>query len=166
MSAEPFVGEIQVFPFGFAPRGWAPCNGQLLSVNNNQALFSILGIAYGGNGNTTFGLPNLNGRAPLHAANADSTGTFGGEAAHQLTVEEIPPHNHTLAASTSGTNSNTPSGNVWGMSPDNIYSGSADVTMNPNALALSGNSVAHSNMQPYLVLNYCIALTGIYPSRG
>ncbi|KIL35593.1 tail collar protein [Cohnella kolymensis] len=166
--SEPFLGQIQAFPYGFVPRGWAACNGQLLQINTNQALFSLLGNIYGGDGRTNFALPDLRGRVPVHADNSVPLGRAFGEEAHTLTVNEIPAHNHLISANTSGSTSSKPSGNVWGVTPDTAssYTTSANTQMSPAALANSGGSQAHSNMQPYLVLTYCIALTGIFPSRN
>jgi microcystin-dependent protein len=166
MSVEPFVGEIQAFAFGFEPRGWAACNGQILSINQNQALFSILGTTYGGDGMTTFRLPDLRGRTAVQVGNGVSLGQSSGEEAHPLTLNEIPAHNHQALGNTSASNSNKPSGNVWGPTPTNSYTANPNTTMSPNALANAGGNWAHSNMQPYLVLTYCIALNGIFPSRN
>ncbi|MFS0724276.1 phage tail protein [Paenibacillus sp. 1P07SE] len=165
--AEPFVGEIRLFSFGVIPSGWAPCNGQILQVNQNQALFSLLGNRYGGNGQTTFALPNLNGRAPLHRSSSIPVATSAGEAAHTLTLNEMPQHNHTASGSTDSANQPVPTGNTWGTMASNrqIYASTADTTMSPAALATAGGSQAHDNMQPYTVVSFCIALNGIYPTQ-
>ncbi|MFC5649787.1 phage tail protein [Paenibacillus solisilvae] len=164
--SEPFLGEIQAFAFGFEPRGWAACSGQLLPINTNQALFSILGTTYGGDGITTFCLPDLRGRAAVHPGNGVSLGQAAGEEAHTLTANEMPQHNHQVMANTSSSTSNKPAGNVWGPAQENSYTASPNTSMSPNALSNAGGSQAHPNMQPYLALNYCIALTGIFPSRN
>jgi microcystin-dependent protein len=166
MSLEPFIGEIQAFAFGFSPRGWAVCNGQLLAISTNQALFSILGTTYGGDGRTTFKLPDLRGKTPVHVGNGVSLGQSLGEEAHPLTVDEIPAHLHQVSGTTSAANSNKPSGNVWGLTPENSYTANPNISMSPNALANAGGSQPHSNMQPYLILTYCIAINGIFPSRN
>jgi microcystin-dependent protein len=165
---DPFLGEIRLFSFGFAPRGWAFCNGQLLAINQNQALFSILGTMYGGNGITTFALPDLRGRVPVNPGSGILLGEKAGEEAHTLSVSEIPSHIHQALASTSSATTASPNGNVWaGLSVGGYINDSApDVSMNPGALAPTGASAPHSNMQPYNVFSFCIAITGIFPSRN
>ena len=166
---EPFLSEIRIFSFGFAPRGWAQCNGQLLSINQNQALFSLLGTTYGGNGQTNFQLPNLQGREPIHVGLGLVLGQSGGEQNHTLTVPEMPGHTHAAQASSAAASTNSPAGALLADSvaaqqyhdPD----GQA-TTLAPAALDVAGGSQAHTNMQPYVVLNICIALQGIYPSRN
>ena len=173
--ADPFVAEIRIFPFNFAPRGWAMCNGQLLPISQNTALFSLLGTYYGGDGKTTFALPNLQGSAPLHQGQGSGLsiydlGQSGGEQTVSLIQSEIPAHPHQAsAASGSGPTSPAPD-NTWGTltgrTPPPLYvDGSPNVTMG-NALSVAGNSQPHNNMQPYLTLNICIALQGVFPPRG
>ena len=163
----PFLGEIKIISWNFAPQGWAFCNGQLLPINQNQALFSILGTTYGGNGQTTFALPNLQGRMPFHTGNGYTLGETGGEMAHTLTQQELPTHNHIVNASTAPGILISPSNNTWGVTTQNPYSsGSPDSSMTPATISNVGGSQAHNNMQPFLVLNFIIALQGIFPSRN
>lgn len=168
--AEPFLGEIRLASFGVLPRGWAPCNGQLLPIAQNAALFSLLGTTYGGDGRTTFALPNLQGRVPMHVGSGVQLGQAGGEAAHALTVAEMPAHNHAALASTDLANSASPAGNVpgaKGRGGRDIYAaaGSAPVALNAGSIPANGGGAAHPNLQPYLPLNFMIALQGIFPSR-
>ncbi|MGO4109345.1 phage tail protein [Paenibacillus sp. YAF4_2] len=164
--AEPFIGEIRQFPFNFAPKGWAQCNGQLLPIQNNQALFSILGVTYGGNGTNNFALPNLQGRVPIHPSGTVTLGQTSGEEAHALTVNEIPQHTHQAIGGSDATAS-APGGKTWGTPPSvQPFAIAPNAVMSPQAIAPAGGSQPHSNMQPYTVLNFCIALTGIYPSRN
>ena len=152
--------------FGFPPKGWALCNGQLLPINQNQALFSLLGTTYGGDGRQTFGLPDLQGRTPNHMGNGFSIGQRGGEQAHTLSIAEIPTHVHTASASSAASDSFAPANNYLGMA-NNFYAPPADLTsLVPGTLANIGGSQAHLNMQPYLVLSFCIALQGIFPSQN
>lgn len=163
--AEPFLSEIRIMSFVFAPQGWALCNGQLLPINQNQALFSLLGTTYGGDGRVNFGLPDLRGRVPIHMGAGHTLGERGGEQAHTLSISEIPTHVHVAK----GTNTNgalaVPSGNVLGAF-NNAYSQPAALTtINPATIANVGGSQAHLNMEPFLVLSFCIALQGIFPSQ-
>ncbi|WDF50048.1 tail fiber protein [Paenibacillus sp. KACC 21273] len=166
--AEPFVGEIRIFAFGTIPNGWAPCNGQKLPIRNNQALFSIITTLYGGDGVNDFALPNLQGRVPVNPGTGITLGQSSGEAAHALTANEMPNHNHTLKANKTSSNSKVAAGNfaavtgtvnsyATGINPNQLLS--------PSAVSKSGGDLVHNNMQPYLTFNFCIALTGIYPSR-
>lgn len=168
--AEPFLAEIRLFSFKFAPRGWAQCNGQLLPIAQNMALFSLIGTTYGGDGKTTFALPNLQGRVPVNPNQGSITyGAVGGEEAHTLTVNEMPMHTHQTSASndTAAPLATDPTGKVWGVSfNNNIYSPTTNTAMSPNAIGTSGGSKPHNNMQPYTVVNYCIALSGIFPPRN
>jgi len=163
--AEPFLGEIRSFAFGVIPRGWLACQGQMLPIQQNQALFSLLGISYGGNGVTTFGLPDLRGRVPLHLSPAYPLGAAGGEASHTLTVNEMPVHVHGVQASTEAATLIPPQGNVWPQSVDTYAASAPDVPMGARAVSTAGGSQAHNNMQPYTTISFCIAIQGIYPPR-
>lgn len=167
--SEPFIGEIQIFAFDFAPKGWASCNGQILPIAQNQALFSLLGTTYGGNGQTTFALPDLRGRVPIHPDNAGFTqGQVSGSEGVTLLVSQIPAHTHSVSAQAASGTVATPVGNFPGQLPAGraIFSNTAGSQMNAGAVSNAGGSQPHSNMQPYTVLNICIALTGIFPSRN
>lgn len=169
--AEPFLAEIRSFSFNFAPRGWAFCNGQLLSIQQNQALYSLLGVTYGGDGRTTFALPNLQGRVAIHRSSTIPYGASSGESTHTLTVNEMPMHTHQAFGSMDLAVSFRPTDNTWGSNNNNtnIYEttpGSDPAVMSPNSIGISGGSQPHNNMQPYTALNYCIALAGIFPSRS
>ncbi len=161
--SEPYMSEIRIFSFGFAPKGWAMCSGQLLPIQQNQALYSLLGTTYGGDGRTNFALPNLQGRIPIHSLSR--LGEAGGENAHTLTVPEIPAHNHTVSASSAAASSTTPGGNLCASETVPAYADDPAVSMNSAAVASVGGSQPHPNMPPYLALNFCIALVGIFPSR-
>ena len=168
--ATPFLGEIRACSFDFAPRGWALCNGQLLPINQNQALFSLLGTTYGGNGQSTFALPNLQGRVPLHFGNGFVQGQSGGEEQHTLALSEMPTHAHTPAAlGTAGTVS-SPAGALPAVTPTgmgNVYGAAiTPVPMQSAAVGGAGSGQPHSNVQPYLTVNFVIALQGIFPSRN
>ncbi|MDX2032620.1 MAG: tail fiber protein [Blastocatellia bacterium] len=165
--SEPFIGEVKIAGFGIVPKGWALCNGSLLAINQYQALFSILGTTYGGNGTTNFALPDLRGRAPLGTTGQFPEGMKGGEEAHVLTVNEIPSHTHSVVASGNGPDQAAPAGGSWSTLTENLYTNSAPGTpMNPAAVSTTGSSQPHPNMPPYLALNYIIALTGIFPPRS
>ncbi|MBD0381959.1 phage tail protein [Paenibacillus sedimenti] len=163
--ANPFLGEIRLFSLGYAPKGWAQCNGQLLPINQNQALFSLLGTTYGGDGRTTFALPDLRGRVPVHAGPGITLGEVGGEEAHTLLESEMPSHTHLARATTKEADSDDPNNVYWASLTVSGYSyNPPNVTMSPQALAVAGGSRPHENRQPYTVVNYCIALLGIFPS--
>ena len=167
----PFMGELRIMSFGFAPRGWAFANGQLLPINQNQALFSLLGTTYGGNGQTTFALPNLQGRSPIHEGNGHTLGEQGGEQAHTLSIAELPTHTHVANGSSSAADAAVPSGNLLGVVDNttfgNAYAAATNlVALNAQAVSYVGGSQAHLNMQPFLTLNFCIALQGIFPSQN
>jgi len=168
--SEPFLAEIRIVSFNFAPRGWAFCNGQILPINQNQALFSLLGTTYGGDGRVNFALPDLRGRAPLHVDNSSiQLGQRAGEESHTLTVPEIPLHQHQLnMKNTDGTNTPPPTPSISKSKIEQRFStvSPGSVAMNPSSISNSGGGQAHNNMQPSLVLNYCIALQGIFPSRN
>src|SRR5688572_12825382 len=171
--AEPFLGEIRIFSFPFAPKGWALCNGQTLPINQNQALFSCIGgTLWGGNGQTTFALPNLQGKVPIHVGAGHALGPpppntiAAGEVAHTLTVAELPAHTHVAQGSSAAGNSPVPTNNLLAkVEGVDVYSPVATtVAMAPSMVSNAGGGQAHPNMQPYLALNFCIALQGIFPS--
>ena len=165
--SEPFIGQISVVAFNFAPRGWALCNGQLLSISTNQALFSLLGTTYGGNGQTTFALPDLRGRAAMNASSANPLGSVGGTETVTLAPAQMPTHSHNVNATTAAHSLGNPTGNLWAASTANQYAASPDATtLSPAALGSAGGGQPHSNMQPSTVLNFVIALQGIFPSRN
>jgi microcystin-dependent protein len=170
--ADPFVAEIRIFPFNFAPTGWAFCDGQLLPISQNTALFSLLGTTYGGDGKSTFALPDLRDRAPMHwgqgpGLSLHDLGESGGSEAVTLIASELPAHSHALSGSSSAADTNNPvgalpatvSGALYG-TPQNL------VAFAPESLALAGGSQPHNNMQPYLTLNFCIAMQGVFPPRS
>jgi len=165
--AEPFLSEIRIMSFGFPPKGWALCDGQLLPINQNQALFSLLGTTYGGDGRVNFALPDLQGRVPIHMGAGHTEGERGGEQGHTLSISEIPTHTHVLnGTSTTGTLI-IAAGNLPGNSPTQMYQAPTTnlTAMNAASIATVGGSQAHLNMQPFLVLNFSIALQGIFPSQ-
>jgi microcystin-dependent protein len=167
--SEPFLSEIKIMSFNFPPKGWAMCNGQLLPINQNQALFSLLGTTYGGDGRVNFGLPNLQGRTPMHMGNGHTLGERGGEQAHTLSISELPTHTHTASAANVPATSNAPSGArmIAQSVGASMYAVASNLgAMSPQALAAVGNSQAHLNTQPYLTLTFCIALQGIFPSQN
>ncbi|QGN34367.1 phage tail protein [Microlunatus sp. Gsoil 973] len=164
--SDPFLGEIRLVSFNFPPRGWAFCNGQLLQINQNQALFSIVGTTYGGDGRTTFALPNFAGRMPIHQGQGFTVGQQGGEATHTLTVAEMPAHNHPALAG-GAANGSSPNGTTWAPADGALeYSNAANTTMSRAAIADGGGNQAHENRPPFLVLNFIIALVGVYPSAN
>jgi microcystin-dependent protein len=163
--SEQFLGEIRIFSFGFAPKGWALCNGQLMPINQNQALFSIMGTTYGGNGQTTFALPNLQGRVPIHTGNGFNLGQSGGETAHVLSLLEIPSHTHFASGSSSPANLGVPANNLWAAG-NAAYNSTANTAMSPNCILPAGGGQPHENQSPFCTLNFCVALTGIFPSRN
>jgi len=173
--SEPFLGEIRMFGGNFAPRGWAFCNGQLLSIASNSALFSLLGTTYGGDGRTTFGLPDLRGRSPVHAGNGPglspkTLGEKSGAETTTLTTANMPAHSHAAQVSSGNGNTNSPVGKVWSKDAgvqSATYSGNApDASMAANAIGNAGSNAAFNNLPPYLAVNFIIALQGIYPSRS
>jgi microcystin-dependent protein len=167
--AEPFLSEIRIMSFGFAPKGWALCNGQLLPINQNQALFSLLGTTFGGDGRVNFALPDLQGRAPIHVGQGHTLGERGGQQAHTLTIGELPQHVHLLNVSSAAATTPTPDATtvLSASSPQNAYAAAGNlVAMDPASVQSVGGSQAHLNMQPFLVLTYCIALQGIFPSAN
>ena len=162
--AEPFLSEIRIMSFVFPPKGWALCNGQLLPINQNQALFSLLGTTFGGDGRVNFALPDLRSRAPIHVGSGHTLGERGGEQAHTLSIAEIPTHTHTAKATNTNGASPLLLNNFLGAFNNGYNSATALVSMEPSTLANVGGSQAHQNMQPFLVLNFSIALQGIFPS--
>jgi microcystin-dependent protein len=164
--AEFYLGEIRGIAFNFPPKGWAFCSGQVLSIQQNQALFSIMGTTYGGNGVTTFALPDLRARTPVHTGVAIALGQSGGEADHTLTIPEMPAHTHQASGASSVANDPTPVAHVWAANASQPYGTGTDATLSGAALANTGGSQPHNNLQPYLVINYVIALVGIFPSRN
>ncbi len=162
----PFLSEIRVMSFGFAPKGWAQCDGQLLPINQNQALFSLLGTTYGGDGRINFGLPNLQGRTAIHMGNGYPLGQLGGEQQHTLTIGEVPPHTHSAQGTPTDGDSPIPASNLLGEA-DNTYGPPGNqVSLQNGTISNSGGSQPHNNMQPFLVLNFCIALQGAFPSQN
>jgi microcystin-dependent protein len=170
--AEPFLSEIRIFSFSYAPQGWALCNGQLLPINQNQALFSLLGTTYGGDGRVNFALPDLRGRVPFHFDNSGFVlGQKAGEEAHTLTQSEMPAHLHAIAPGNNATNATAtqgaPTGNFWANSGKSVYTTSQfNASMGAGTVSNVGGSQPHENRSPFLTLNFCIALQGIFPSRN
>jgi microcystin-dependent protein len=164
----PYLGQIGTFSFGFAPKGWALCDGQLLAINQNQALFSLLGTSYGGDGIASFGLPNLQGRAPAMFGGGDSfvLGQTGGEQNHTLLVSELPAHTHGVVAASSPGNELTAPGNFPAAVEADAYSTAAPTTALGAGMLAAGSSQPHENMQPFLVVNFCIAIQGIFPPQS
>jgi microcystin-dependent protein len=163
--AEPFLSEIRLMSFVFAPKGWALCNGQLLPINQNQALFSLLGTTFGGDGRVNFALPDLRGRTPIHVGSGHTLGERGGEQAHTLSTAELPTHTHLVQASTTAGSTPIPTSNA--LAGADIYAPLATaVSMDPSTITNVGGSQAHLNMQPFLTLSFCIALQGIFPSSN
>ena len=170
--SDPFIAEIKIVGFNFAPRGWALCDGQILPINQNQSLFSLLGTTYGGDGRTSFALPDLRGRTPVHFGGSYTLGSKGGEETHSLSVTEMPPHRHGAQGSSDDSTSSAPADNVLAstggarraITPygDNATS----VGLNPASASNTGSGAGHDNMQPFRSLNFCIALTGLFPSRN
>lgn len=164
--AEPFLSEIRLMSFVFAPKGWALCNGQLLPINQNQALFSLLGTTFGGDGRVNFALPDLRGRAPIHVGSGHTLGERGGEQDHTLSIPELPEHIHVAqGTSAAGTEKLPASTHVGRAAPVNPYGAPNNlVAMHAASISNVGGSQAHLNLQPFLTLTFCIALQGIFPS--
>lgn len=166
MSTDPFLAQIGIAAFGFPPKGWALCNGQLLPINQNQALFSLLGTTYGGDGRVNFALPDLRSRVPMHVGSGHTLGERAGEEAHTLNTGEMAQHTHLAQGSSNLPNASTPLNNFGasntGFTP---YNSTPNEAMSPNAITSVGGGQAHSNMSPFLTLNFCIALIGIFPSQ-
>lgn len=168
---EPFLSEIRIMSFDYAPKGWATCDGQLLPINQNQALFSLLGTTYGGDGRVNFALPDLRARVPIHVGSGHTLGERAGQVAHTLSMNELPTHTHALNASTQAANSPSPTapqGNVFGVTGGNQIYGPPNnlAALDPGTVTSVGGSQAHENRMPYTVLNFCIALQGIFPSQN
>ncbi len=173
MPTEPYIGQIMAFGGTFAPQGWALCDGSLLPISQYDALFSLIGTTYGGDGQTTFALPDLRGRAALHQGQGPGLGNYilgqsGGAEAVTLTANQLPPHSHPVLGYSGGGDNAHPSGAVWAASSTNLYTAgaAANAAMEATSIAPSGGSQPHDNMLPFLTLNFCIALEGIYPSQG
>ena len=165
--SEQFMGEIRIFSFNFAPKGWAMCNGQLLPINQNQALFSLLGTMYGGDGRVNYALPNLQGRVPIHIGNSHTQGQVGGAQSHTLSMSEMPAHTHFGGCNDGTADTSDPTGHFPSNGGDNVYqTGGVNAVMQAAVVSNVGGSQAHNNMSPYLVLNFSIALNGIFPSRN
>jgi len=165
--SEPFLGEIKIISWNFPPKGWTFCNGQLLPINQNQALFSILGTTYGGDGMRTFGLPNLQGRSPMHVGNGIVLGEMGGETAHTINISELPAHTHTpVGSSTNPATSPGAAGQLWSANNAKPFDPNVTDVMVPSSISNTGGNQPHENMSPYLVLNFIIALQGIFPSQN
>lgn len=165
--ADPFLGEVKIMAFNFAPRGWALCNGQILPIAQNQALFALLGTTYGGNGQTTFALPDLRSRVPVHFGAGITLGERAGETSHTLTLSEMPAHTHTAKATAAAAGTGDPTGAFWANAGrTNFTTEAPNNLMNAATVASVGGSQPHQNMPPFLTLNFCIALQGIFPSRN
>ena len=164
--AEPFLSEIRIFSFNFPPKGWAFCNGQFLPINQNQALFALLGTTYGGNGQTTFALPNLQDSVPISMGAGHTLGEKAGAPAVTINQQQMPQHIHTLNASNNNATTNDPANNFLAAVAAFYHQPSNFQTINPATVTNTGGSQPHTNQQPYLGLNFCIALQGIFPSRN
>ena len=164
--AEPFLSEIRIYSFNFPPKGWAACDGQLLPINQNQALFSLLGTTYGGDGRVNFALPNLKGRTPIHRGSGHTLGEAAGSTATTVTMQQMPQHTHFLNGTNADQNrSAIPTANFLGPA-NNLYAAPAQLTpMDPTSVTTVGGSQPHNNMMPSSVLHFCIALQGIFPSQ-
>lgn len=165
--SQPFIGEIRLFGGNFAPVGWAFCNGQLLSISQNTALFTLIGTTYGGDGQTTFALPDLRGRLPVHQGGGFTIGQTGGAEQVTLTTNQVPAHGHAISATSTDGTSADPTNATWGESDARTYSTSApDATMHASALGAAGSGQPHDNMMPFATLNFIIALEGVFPSQN
>lgn len=169
--SEPFLAEVRMVGFSFAPRGWAFCDGQILPISQNQSLFSLLGTTYGGDGRTSFALPDLRGRTPTHVGSSDGgashpLGQKSGEETHTLSVAEMPQHRHAVQASSVNADAPIPAGNVLAAA-NNVYRDATNlIGLRAGAITATGGGQAHGNMQPFLAVNFCIALEGLFPSRN
>ncbi len=168
MPDQGFLGELRIFSYSRPPKTWVPCEGQTMSIQNNLALFSLLGTQFGGNGSTTFALPDLRARVPIHVGDGRIVGTPGGEVAHTLTIAELPEHNHLALANNAvgGVGLPSPSSRLANSEPGNAYGPPNNVTpMSPAIIGRTGGSQAHENRQPYLALSICICVAGVFPSK-
>jgi microcystin-dependent protein len=165
--AEPFLGELRLMSFNFPPKGWALCNGQFMPINQNQALFSLLGTTFGGNGQTTFALPDLRARTPIHVGNGHTLGERAGEDSHTLTQNEMPAHVHPVMASSAASGGNNlPTNRFLGGAADAYHAATNLTTFRSGTITNTGGSQPHLNDQPFLTLTFCIALQGIFPSQN
>ncbi len=165
--SEPFLAEIRIVGFNFAPKGWAFCDGQILPINQNQSLYSLLGTTYGGDGRTSFALPDLRSRTPIHKSDGHILGQKAGSETVTLTTAEMAAHSHTFRVSDKADNFRDPTGRVLCVSKQNLYKDNDNTgTLNQGSVLNGGGSQAHNNMQPYTTLNFCIALQGLFPSRN
>jgi microcystin-dependent protein len=162
--AEPFLSEIRMMSFGFPPKGWALCNGQLLPINQNQALFSLLGTTFGGDGRVNFALPDLRGRTPIHVGASHTLGERGGEQAHTISISQMPTHLHQILSSATNANTNVATNNYPAAALNAYGAATALTSLNASQTTNTGGSQPHENMQPYLTINFSIALQGIFPS--
>jgi len=161
--ADPFLSELRIMSFNFAPKGWALANGQLLPINQNQALFSLLGTTYGGDGRVNFALPDLRGRVAIHEGNGHTLGEKAGSEAVTITTQTLPQHTHTVKVFNDNATA-TPSGNFFAASNQAYQPAPPNTTLAANSVTNTGGSQAHTNQQPFTVLSFCIALQGIFPS--
>ena len=167
--ADPFLSEIRMMSFNFAPQGWAMCNGQFLPINQNQGLFSLLGTTYGGNGQTTFALPDLRAKTPIHMGNGHTLGETAGTTSVTINIQQLPTHNHTFGCTSSNVanaNNQLPTGNVFAHANGNVYATGNNTALVPNMVTNIGGSQAHENRQPFLAITFAIALQGIFPSQN
>ena len=165
--SEPFLAEVRIVGFNFAPRGWAFCDGQILPINQNQSLYSLLGTTYGGDGRTSFALPDMRGRTPIHVGDGHTEGEKSGEETHTLSKAEMPAHNHKVKANSTAATANTPVSNVFATSTSTVYEAANNLTsLSDLSVSTVGGSQAHDNMMPFITLNFCIALQGLFPSRN
>jgi microcystin-dependent protein len=164
--AEPFLSEIRIFSFNFPPKGWAFCNGQFLPINQNQALFALLGTTFGGNGQTTFALPDLRGRVPIHMGDGHTLGEAAGTTSVTVNLQQLPTHLHGLQAINANANTNEATNGFLAQSSNLYHSPTTLTTLHPASVTSVGGNQPHNNMMPYLALNFCIALQGIFPSRN
>jgi microcystin-dependent protein len=164
--SQQYLSEIRIVSFNYPPKGWAFCNGQTLPINQYQALFSLIGTYYGGDGITNFKLPNLQARMPVHQGPNYVIGQAAGESAHTLITQEMPGHQHQAQGVSGNATSDVATNNTWAVASQNLYAATPNTTLLPTTLGSNGGSQPHNNMPPYLVLNFVIALVGIYPSRN